>query len=151
LSTFDIQATMTITAPTPSDARALKFPVSIKGVLICDNRVLLLKNERDEWELPGGKLESGEEPEACVVREIEEETGLVSQVTRLLNAYIYKVGGLVEVLIVAYECRCEGFDGIRVSPEHKEIGLFDVDRLADINLPEGYARTIRLALERPRP
>lgn len=38
------------------------FPVSVKGVVVRDGRVLLLRNERDEWELPGGKLELGEEP-----------------------------------------------------------------------------------------
>jgi ADP-ribose pyrophosphatase YjhB (NUDIX family) len=46
------------------------FPVSVKGVVVRDSRVLLLKNEREEWELPGGKLELGEEPAACVAREI---------------------------------------------------------------------------------
>jgi 8-oxo-dGTP pyrophosphatase MutT (NUDIX family) len=45
------------------------YPVSVKGVVVRDDRVLLLRNERDEWELPGGKLELGEEPPACVARE----------------------------------------------------------------------------------
>ena len=39
------------------------YPVSIKGVLIRDGRVLLVHNERDEWELPGGRIEPGEAPE----------------------------------------------------------------------------------------
>jgi hypothetical protein len=51
------------------------FPVSVKGVVIRDGRVLLLRNERDEWELPGGKLELGEDPASCVAREITEEAG----------------------------------------------------------------------------
>ena len=51
------------------------FPVSVKGVAVQDGRVLLLENERAEWELPGGKLEIGEDPPACVVREICEEAG----------------------------------------------------------------------------
>ncbi len=36
------------------------FPVSVKGVAVQGRRVLLLENERMEWELPGGKLELGE-------------------------------------------------------------------------------------------
>jgi 8-oxo-dGTP pyrophosphatase MutT (NUDIX family) len=51
------------------------FPVSVKGVAVQDGKVLLLRNERDEWELPGGKLEVGEDPADCVVREISEESG----------------------------------------------------------------------------
>lgn len=35
-----------------------EYPVSIKGVVVRDGRVLLLKNERDEWELPGGRIEA---------------------------------------------------------------------------------------------
>ena len=65
------------------------FPVSVKGVPVRDGRVLLLKNEREEWELPGGKLELGEEPEVCVAREITEETGLVVTAGPILDAWQY--------------------------------------------------------------
>jgi 8-oxo-dGTP pyrophosphatase MutT (NUDIX family) len=40
----------------------MPFPVSIKGVLMDGDRVVLLENERREWELPGGRLEPGEAP-----------------------------------------------------------------------------------------
>ena len=36
------------------------FPVSIKGVLYDGGKIVLLENERNEWELPGGRLEPGE-------------------------------------------------------------------------------------------
>lgn len=54
----------------PQDNLAYRFPVSVKGVVMRDAQVALLHNERNEWELSGGKLESDESPEQCVVREI---------------------------------------------------------------------------------
>jgi 8-oxo-dGTP pyrophosphatase MutT (NUDIX family) len=74
------------------------FPVSVKGVLVRGGRVLLLKNERHEWELPGGKLELGEEPQACVAREITEETGLSVTTGPILDAWQYHIGEGQDVL-----------------------------------------------------
>ena len=39
----------------------------------------------DVWTLPGGGLDFGEAPSAAVLRELEEETGYVGEVTRLLD------------------------------------------------------------------
>jgi 8-oxo-dGTP pyrophosphatase MutT (NUDIX family) len=57
----------------PLDNLAHRFPISVKGVLCHDGRVVLVGNSRGEWELPGGKLELGEMPESCVARELAEE------------------------------------------------------------------------------
>jgi 8-oxo-dGTP pyrophosphatase MutT (NUDIX family) len=75
------------------------FPVSVKGVVVRDGRVLLLKNEREEWELPGGKLELGESPEACVAREITEETGLPVITGPALDAWQYHISEGRDVVI----------------------------------------------------
>ena len=48
--------------PQPSDNLAHRFPVSVKGIVRIEGRFVLLLNDRDEWELPGGKLELGETP-----------------------------------------------------------------------------------------
>ena len=39
---------------------------------------------KDWWEFPGGKIEPGETPEACIVREILEEMDARISVERLL-------------------------------------------------------------------
>ncbi|HVD04683.1 MAG TPA: NUDIX domain-containing protein [Gemmatimonadaceae bacterium] len=86
----------------PRDNDAYRFPVSVKGVVIRDGAVLLLKNGRDEWELPGGKLELSESPELCVVREIEEELQLAVRPDILLDSWIYTIAPEIHVLILTF-------------------------------------------------
>lgn len=119
------------------------FPVSIKGVIIRDNRVLLLCNERDEWELPGGKIEVGETPEECLAREIEEETGWTVQVGEILNSWIYHITQVDRhVFIVTYGCRVDSQAPVVVSSEHKEAGLFTEAEVPGLPMPKGYKRSV---------
>lgn len=118
------------------------YPVSIKGVCLRDNRVLLLRNEREEWELPGGKLEPGEDPAACVGREISEETGWTVRVGPILDSWQYQIRDGVNVLIVTYGCFADNDSPITVSSEHKEGRLFAADEIADLSMPDGYRRSI---------
>ncbi|MEM9782872.1 MAG: 8-oxo-dGTP diphosphatase MutT [Pseudomonadota bacterium] len=52
--------------------------VAAVALVDADNRVLLAQRPAGKsmaglWEFPGGKLESGETPEACLLRELQEE------------------------------------------------------------------------------
>jgi mutator protein MutT len=119
------------------------FPVSIKGVVFVGDRVVLLKNEREEWELPGGRLEAGESPPVCVVREIREELAIDVSAEKLLDCWLYEVLPGREVVIVTYGCRYEGDGTIRRSHEHSAVGQFDLSELDGLPMPEGYRRSIR--------
>lgn len=127
----------------PSDALATRFPVSIKGVLEVGGRIVLLRNARDEWELPGGKLEPGEDPRACVERELLEELDVRTTATRLLDVWLYDILGQVEVLIVTYAMEPLGADTVlHISDEHRALGLFPPEEIAKLPMPEGYKRSI---------
>ena len=121
--------------------------MSVKGVLFLDGRVPLLKNERDEWELPGGRLEFGEDPEACVVREIGEELSVNVRVRSILDSWSFEALPGKRVLIVTYFCESDDkASECRISHEHKELGFFDPAELGVVPMPEGYRRSIRTAL-----
>lgn len=119
-----------------------RFPVSVKGVCVQNGRVLLLHNERDEWELPGGKLELGEEPAACVVREIKEESEWPVRVGEILDSWQYHIREGVDVLIVTYGCHVDTDAAPVVSHEHKEARLFTLAEVADLRMPKGYKDSI---------
>jgi 8-oxo-dGTP pyrophosphatase MutT (NUDIX family) len=134
---------MTASNTIPQDNKAYRFPVSVKGIVYQDGKVVLLKNERDEWELPGGKLELGEAPEFCVVREIEEELGLVAKIGPLLDSWVYHIYEGVDVLILTYGCYPTPFSAVTHSPEHKAVGLFSPEEVKTLRMPEGYKNSIQ--------
>jgi 8-oxo-dGTP pyrophosphatase MutT (NUDIX family) len=128
--------------PDPTDNKAYRFPVSINGIIIRNAQVILLKNERAEWELPGGKLEPGESPEGCVVREIAEELSLDVEVRRILDSWIYAITPEVRVLIVTYGCQERTQRAPVLSHEHKQLGWFPVHNVAGLPMPSGYKQSI---------
>jgi 8-oxo-dGTP pyrophosphatase MutT (NUDIX family) len=134
----------------PSDNKAPRFPVAIKGVVTIDGRVCLLFNERDEWELPGGKLEPGEDPQICVAREIDEELGLAATPARILDSWLYKIKPGVEVVIVTYACAPLISVKPRLSDEHKKLGLFWPAEIETLNMPDGYKASIRAFFRQSR-
>jgi 8-oxo-dGTP pyrophosphatase MutT (NUDIX family) len=122
-----------------------RWPVSVKGIVPVDGGVVLLRNERDEWELPGGRLELGETPEECVAREIAEELGIDVRVGGLIDAWVYPVLPESSVLVLSFGCEAVGATGLAdlvTSDEHHDVGVFPVDVLGTIPLPDGYRRSI---------
>jgi 8-oxo-dGTP pyrophosphatase MutT (NUDIX family) len=127
----------------PRDNQAHRFPVAVKGVLIRDGNVILLRNERDEWELPGGKLELSESPEQCLTREIAEELQLAIEPETILDSWVYTIVPGVDILVIAYGCVESSQDEAVLSDEHKELRWFPLAETDALRMPEGYKRSIR--------
>ncbi|MGB6449217.1 MAG: NUDIX domain-containing protein [Steroidobacteraceae bacterium] len=125
------------------------YPISIKGVIFSPRReVILLLNERDEWELPGGRIELGETPAECLAREILEALSLDVQVGAPVDTYLFEVMPGRQVFVATYQCSPIGPFNPVLSPEHKSIGLFAPEALPP-NLPRGYRASIATVVARP--
>ena len=82
--------------------------ISAYGLVCDDDRLLLCRlsggmSEAGKWTLPGGGIEFGEDPEAAMIREVEEETGL-----RVSSA------GLAGISSVTHEGPDRSFHGLRI-------------------------------------
>jgi 8-oxo-dGTP diphosphatase len=65
--------------------------ITVDGVIIHNKQILLIKRKnhpfKSKWALPGGFVEYGEKTEDAVLREIFEETGLLTKIDFLLGVY----------------------------------------------------------------
>lgn len=129
------------------------YPLSIKGVVLHQGCVLLLVNERGEWDLPGGRPDPGEDHRATLLREVREETGLDVRVGDWLDEHLFEVLPQRFVQIVAYACILESVMPVAVSHEHQEIRWVPAADLAETfggyRLPSGYLGAIRQAICQP--
>jgi 8-oxo-dGTP diphosphatase len=103
------------------------FQISLKAAIISNGRLLLLKEaDTGYWELPGGRIDVGEEriPQAAVLaREISEELGSSVRVSIDDRAVTWVRQHPDEghfQLIVARLCRLDAGE-IRLSNEHAEL------------------------------
>ena len=55
-----------------------KTIIAAGGLVFNEQNELLMIFRRGKWDLPKGKLDAGETVEACAVREVKEETGLIT-------------------------------------------------------------------------
>jgi 8-oxo-dGTP pyrophosphatase MutT (NUDIX family) len=120
----------------------MSHPVSIKGVLLVNGGVLLVKNPRREWELPGGCADAGEDHAQTLLREFREELSVEVAIAAPIDSYLFEVIPGRHVFIVTYGCRLAGEFGPQLSNEHTAHCLWPVERLSELNLPRGYRGSI---------
>jgi 8-oxo-dGTP diphosphatase len=125
-------------------------PLSVKGVVIHDGYVLLLLNERGEWDLPGGRPDGGEDHRAALRREVREETGLEVEVGTAIDGHLFEVLPGRFVRILPFACRLVGARHVVLSHEHLETRWQPVgdlgETIAGRRLPSGYLAAIRQSM-----
>lgn len=98
--------------------------VSVAGVVLdqpSGDVLLVRRRDNGAWQIPGGLLEPEEDPQVGLVREIEEETGLVISPTRL--AGIYKNIRLHSLALV-FACRTVGGEVAASTDETIDVGWY---------------------------
>ena len=110
-------------------------PFACDGILIENGKILLIKRAADPfkgmWAVPGGRIEDDETAEACLIREMEEETGLKVEPVKLTGIYSDPNRDPRLVIAAAYLVR-------RISGEPKagddagEIKWFDLGSLPEL-------------------
>lgn len=126
------------------------FFVGIKALIVKDRKVLLLaagpselsSTQRKEifWDLPGGKIESGENVEDTLRREVSEELGIEKKDLIINNIFEASVSNFktshgvdVPLLLITFECGLRGNgDSFKLTDEHSSFKWFEIDEARKI-------------------
>jgi 8-oxo-dGTP diphosphatase len=142
-----------------SDRRYPERPyVGIGGIIVHEGRVVLVKRRFEplagQWSIPGGAVETGETLEACLVREMGEETGFLVQVgpvVEVLDRIAHDDEGkvLYHFVLIDYLCWPVGGE-LRAGSDVAEAVLAEPSELAQYALTEKALSVIERALEMAR-
>lgn len=94
----------------------LMMPAVGAIILNEDGHVLLQRRtDNNQWGLPGGAIDPGEEISEALIREVKEETGLDVVLDRLTGVYAgkeyittYPNGDTVQIIAIIFICRITG-------------------------------------------
>ncbi|MEU0966086.1 NUDIX domain-containing protein [Streptomyces sp. NPDC005917] len=104
-----------------------------------DGRVLLgRRSDTRKWSVIGGIPEPGEQPAACAVREVFEETAVRCVAERVVlvqavNPVTYPNGDICQFMDITFRCRAVGGEARVNDDESLEVAWFDVDALPELN------------------
>jgi len=113
--------------------------VAAAALVDVDGRVLICQRPEGKqlaglWEFPGGKVEAGETPEACLIRELQEELGI--EVTHACLAPFVFASHEYEtfhLLMPLYLVR--RWSGQITAREHKALAWVRPSKLTDYPMP----------------
>ena len=134
--------------------------VGVGAVLIHEGRVLLIKRGKEplrgRWVVPGGTVEVGETLEQALVREVQEETGLVVRPLEVVLVFdrIEREGSVVRYHYVIVDYLCRYVSGTpRAASDAEDVAFVAQGDLPRYDLPDkalqvvldGFARAQRAA------
>jgi 8-oxo-dGTP diphosphatase len=138
-----------MTGPNPAGKRLLL--VAACALIDADGRVLLAQRPEGKqlaglWEFPGGKVEPGETPEQCLIRELDEEIGIETEIPCLaplaFASHSYDDFHLLMPLFV-----CRRFRGIAQPREGQALKWVRPRQMRDYPMPPADAPLIQFLID----
>ena len=117
--------------------------VAAAALVDVDGRVLICKRPQGKqlaglWEFPGGKVEAGESPEACLIRELNEELGIeINPACLAPFVFASHAYDSFHLLMPLYLCR--RWNGVVEAREHEALAWVKPNAMTDYPMPPADA------------
>ena len=116
----------------------------VAGFLKKDGKILVGQRPENntlpgQWEFPGGKIELGETPEQALIRELNEELDIQSEVGQLKLACTHSYGD-IGILILFYEVLF--WKGEPKAKHHMMLEWIHPEELKTRNIPEANRKIL---------
>jgi len=129
------------------------LPVSAKVVLVSsDNKILVLRKDKGIPDLPGGKVEQGEDLFEALERELEEEVGIEAGGFEFVASWVKHHPVLGPRLVLVFETQLAKKAGdvkFTLSEEHVWGQFLDTEGVKEItDLQPGYLNALQICFSR---
>ena len=117
--------------------------VAAAALVDADGRVLSCQRPQGKslaglWEFPGGKVEAGETPEACLIRELDEELGITMKAD-CLSPFVFASHAYPDMHLLMPLYLCRRWEGFVERREHAALAWVSPARLSDYPMPPADA------------
>lgn len=121
------------------------FKTTTKGMVVKDGKIFMVKDQRGNWEFPGGRLGEGEEPEDALRREFIEELGVSDlTISKLIHGFEFESerdGQNYHYDVRCYQCDAS-LEDVKISDEHQECKWISLSKVDDFQMRDGYREAI---------
>lgn len=129
--------------------------ITVAGFLVVDDKVLLIRRSQKEsflagfYEMPGGKVDFGEEPATAIAREFFEETQIGVEAVRPYKVFTYITNdnSLQTVEIVYLVKTASDNREVILSNAHDKFVWLEHQQLAEIELSAEMKDNIKLGFK----
>jgi len=126
--------------------------VTIKALVVKENKVLFVKDNHNLWELPGGTMKQGETEEETLRRELGEELNIdEANIGKLISSGSFIVLKPEWDKKYAYTAKIYeaefNIQNAKLSDEHVEMKWFSSEEISNINTREIYRNASKIVFD----